>query len=86
MVRAEMWPSSSPHRRATDQKQCTAFIVERGTPGFYGGKKENKLGMRASETTEMIFDNCRIPAENMLGEVGEGFYQAMKYWMVAEYL
>lgn len=60
------------------KNNSTAFIVERGTPGFYAGKKENKLGMRASETAEMIFDNCRIPAENMLGEVGDGFYQAMK--------
>lgn len=57
---------------------ATAFIVERGTPGFSGGKKENKLGMRASETAEMIFDNCRIPASNMLGKEGEGFKQAMK--------
>ncbi len=60
------------------RNNSTAFIVERGTNGFSGGKKENKLGMRASETAEMIFDNCRIPAENMLGEAGEGFYQAMK--------
>ena len=57
---------------------CTAFVVERGTPGFAGGKKENKLGMRASETAEMIFDNCRIGDEQRLGEVGEGFRQAMK--------
>jgi len=57
---------------------ATAFIVERGTPGFAGGKKENKLGMRASETAEMIFDNCRIPDENRLGEVGDGFRQALK--------
>ncbi len=57
---------------------ATAFIVERGTPGFSGGKKENKLGMRASETAEMIFDNCRIPEENMLGREGDGFKQAMK--------
>ncbi len=56
----------------------TAFIVERNTSGFKGGKKENKLGMRASETAEMIFDNCRIPDENRLGEPGEGFKQAMK--------
>lgn len=56
----------------------TAFVVERGTPGFSGGKKENKLGMRASETAEMIFDNCRIPDANRLGEVGAGFKQAMK--------
>jgi len=57
---------------------ATAFVVERGTPGFRGGKKENKLGMRASETAEMIFDNCRIPDANRLGEVGAGFRQAMK--------
>ncbi len=56
----------------------TAFIVERGTPGFSGGKKENKLGMRASETAEMIFDNCRIPDANRLGGIGEGFKQSMK--------
>ncbi|CAN5302194.1 acyl-CoA dehydrogenase AcdA [soil metagenome] len=56
----------------------TAFIVERGTPGFTGGKKENKLGMRASETAEMIFDNCRLPDSSRMGEVGEGFKQAMK--------
>jgi alkylation response protein AidB-like acyl-CoA dehydrogenase len=56
----------------------TAFIVERGTPGFKAGKKENKLGMRASETAEMIFDNCRIPDANRLGEVGDGFHQSMK--------
>ncbi len=57
---------------------CTAFIVERGTPGFSAGKKENKLGMRASETTEVIFDNCRISNSQRLGEVGDGFKQAMK--------
>jgi alkylation response protein AidB-like acyl-CoA dehydrogenase len=56
----------------------TAFIVERGTPGFYGGKKENKLGMRASETAEMIFDQCRIPDANRLGEIGDGFRQSLK--------
>jgi alkylation response protein AidB-like acyl-CoA dehydrogenase len=57
---------------------ATAFIVEKGTRGFSGGKKENKLGMRASETAEMIFDNCRIPDANRMGEVGEGFRQALK--------
>jgi alkylation response protein AidB-like acyl-CoA dehydrogenase len=56
----------------------TAFVVERGTPGFWAGKKENKLGMRASETAEMIFENCIIPDANRLGEVGDGFRQAMK--------
>jgi alkylation response protein AidB-like acyl-CoA dehydrogenase len=57
---------------------CTAFIVERGTPGFTGGKKENKLGMRASETAEMIFDNCRISDSQRLGNVGDGFRLALK--------
>ncbi|WP_412467804.1 acyl-CoA dehydrogenase family protein [Pedobacter sp. KLB.chiD] len=59
-------------------KGISAIVVERGTPGFTAGKKENKLGMRASETTEMIFDNCRVPKANLLGNVGEGFKQAMK--------
>ena len=57
---------------------CTSFIVERGTPGFSAGKKENKLGMRASETAEMIFDNCRIPDASRMGAVGDGFKQSMK--------
>lgn len=61
-----------------DSNGISAIVVERGTPGFSAGKKENKLGMRASETTEMIFDNCRVPKENMLGEVGQGFRQAMQ--------
>lgn len=60
------------------KNNATAFVVERGTAGFSGGKKENKLGMRASETAEMIFDNCSIPDSNRLGEVGDGFKQAMK--------
>ncbi len=60
------------------RNNATAFVVERGTQGFSGGKKENKLGMRASETAEMIFENCVIPDSNRLGEVGEGFKQAMK--------
>lgn len=61
-----------------DSKGMTAFVFEKGMPGFYSGKKENKLGMRASETAELIFDNCRIPDANRLGEVGQGFVQAMK--------
>jgi len=61
-----------------DSHGMTAFVVERGTPGFKGGKKENKLGMRASETAEMIFEDCRVPEENILGKVGEGFVQALK--------
>lgn len=61
-----------------DSRGMTAFVIEKGTPGFTSGKKENKLGMRASETAELIFDNCRIPDENRLGAVGEGFIQSMK--------
>ncbi|MBK8735430.1 MAG: acyl-CoA dehydrogenase family protein [Saprospiraceae bacterium] len=61
-----------------DSKGMTAFIIERGTKGFSAGKKENKLGMRASETAEMVFNDCRIPKENVLGNVGDGFIQAMK--------
>jgi alkylation response protein AidB-like acyl-CoA dehydrogenase len=61
-----------------DSHGMTAFVVERGTPGFEGGKKEDKLGMRASETAEVIFTDCRVPKANILGEVGEGFIQAMK--------
>ena len=61
-----------------DSHGMTAFVVERGTPGFSAGKKENKLGMRASETAEMIFSDCRIHKSQMLGNEGEGFIQAMK--------
>lgn len=61
-----------------DSHGISAFIVERGTPGFKAGKKENKLGMRASETAEMIFEECRIPEGNLIGKEGEGFIQAMK--------
>lgn len=61
-----------------DSNGITAFVVERGTPGFKGGKKENKLGMRASETAEMIFEDCRVSKANILGKVGEGFKQSMK--------
>lgn len=60
-----------------DSKGISAIVIEKGTPGFTPGKKENKLGMRASETTELIFDNVRVPRENLLGNVGEGFKQAM---------
>ena len=60
------------------RNNSTTFVVERGTPGFSAGKKENKLGMRASETAEMIFENCVIPDANRLGEIGDGFKQAMK--------
>lgn len=61
-----------------DSHGMTAFVVERGTPGFEGGKKEDKLGMRASETAEVIFTDCRVHKDNILGNVGDGFIQAMK--------
>ena len=61
-----------------DSHGMTAFVVERGTPGFEGGRKENKLGMRSSETSEMLFDNCKIPDANRLGKEGEGFIQSLK--------
>ncbi len=60
------------------KNNSTAFIIERGTKGFNAGKKENKLGMRASETAEMIFDSCEVPDVNRLGDVGAGFHQAMQ--------
>jgi alkylation response protein AidB-like acyl-CoA dehydrogenase len=61
-----------------DKKGVTAFIIEKGTPGFSSGKKENKLGMRASETAELVFDNCRVHKNQILGEIGDGFVQALK--------
>ena len=60
------------------KNNVSAFIIEKGTPGFTSGKKENKLGMRASETAELIFDNCRVSDAQRMGEVGSGFKQAMK--------
>ena len=64
--------------RAAGSKGISAFIVEQGTPGLMPGKKEDKLGMRASDTSEVLFDNCRIPADRLLGEEGQGFVQAMQ--------
>ena len=61
-----------------DSHGMTAFIIEKGTPGFSPGRKENKLGMRGSETAELIFDNCRVPVENVIGEAGDGFIQSLK--------
>ncbi len=61
-----------------DSHAMTAFIVEKGTPGFSAGKKENKLGMRASETAELIFTDCRVHKDQIIGEVGEGFVQSLK--------
>ena len=61
-----------------DSHGMSAFIIEKGTPGFKSGKKENKLGMRASETAELIFENCRVHKDQLLGKEGDGFIQAMK--------
>ena len=64
--------------RARGAKGISAFIVERGTPGLRAGRKEDKLGMRASETTEVILEQCRVPADQLLGEVGMGFIGALQ--------
>jgi len=64
--------------RAAGSKGISAFIVERGTPGMTAGKKEDKLGMRASDTSEVLFENCRIPADQVLGDVGQGFVNTMQ--------
>jgi alkylation response protein AidB-like acyl-CoA dehydrogenase len=64
--------------RAAGSKGISAFIVERGTPGLIAGKKEDKLGMRASDTSEVRFDNCRVPADQLLGEEGQGFVNTMQ--------
>jgi len=61
-----------------DSHGITAFVIEKGTVGFSYGRKEDKLGMRASETAELIFENCRVSERNILGDVGDGFIQAMK--------
>lgn len=61
-----------------DSRGTSAFVIEKGTPGFSSGKKQNKLGMRASETAELIFQDCRIHKDNLLGNEGDGFIQAMK--------
>jgi len=64
--------------KSKDSHGISAFILEKGTPGFRPGKKENKLGMRASDTSEIIFTDCRIPGENLLGPEGEGFISSLK--------
>ena len=61
-----------------DSRGMSAFVIEKGTPGFTSGKKEDKLGMRASETAELVMDNCRVHKDNMLGEEGDGFVQALQ--------
>lgn len=73
-VAVVMCRTGAPHTK----DNAAAFIVERGNPGFKRGKKENKLGMRASETAQMIFEDCHVPDSAMLGKPGEGFIQAMK--------
>ncbi len=64
--------------RSREHHGISAFVVERGTPGFRTGKKENKLGMRASDTSEIIFENCRLPKENLVGQEGEGFINSLR--------
>src|SRR5213595_1081485 len=64
--------------RAAGAKGISAFIIEKGTPGLTAGKKEDKLGMRASETSEVLFENCRIALDQILGDEGQGFVNAMQ--------
>src|SRR5581483_2736920 len=64
--------------RAAGRKGISAFIIEKGTPGMTPGKKEDKLGMRASDTSEVLFENCRVPADHLLGAEGEGFINTMQ--------
>ncbi len=75
---AEVYTIIAITDRSKGPRGASAFVVEKGTPGFTFGKKENKMGIRASATTELIFDNCRIPKENLIGKEGTGFLVAMK--------
>jgi len=75
---AEIYTIIAITDRSKGARGASAFVVEKGTPGFTFGKKENKMGIRASATTELIFDNCRIPKENLIGKDGAGFLVAMK--------
>lgn len=75
---AEIYTIIAITDRSKGPRGASAFIVEKGTPGFSFGKKENKMGIRASSTTELIFDNCRIPKDNLIGKEGMGFVVAMK--------
>lgn len=75
---AEIYTIIAITDRSKGARGASAFVVEKGTPGFSFGKKENKMGIRASATTELIFDNCRIPKENIIGREGMGFVVAMK--------
>jgi alkylation response protein AidB-like acyl-CoA dehydrogenase len=64
--------------RSRNSHGISAFIIEKGTPGFHPGKKENKLGMRASDTSEVVFSDCRVPADNLLGDEGQGFINSLQ--------
>ena len=75
---AEIYTIIAITDRSKGPRGASAFVVEKGTPGFSFGKKENKMGIRASSTTELIFDNCRIPRDNLIGKEGMGFVVAMK--------
>ncbi len=75
---AEIYTIIAITDRSKGPRGASAFVVEKGTPGFTFGKKENKMGIRASATTELIFDNCRVPKENLIGKEGAGFLVAMK--------
>jgi alkylation response protein AidB-like acyl-CoA dehydrogenase len=75
---AEIYTIIAITDRSKGPRGASAFVVEKGTPGFSFGKKENKMGIRASSTTELIFDNCRIPKDNLIGKEGAGFVVAMK--------
>ena len=75
---AEIYTIIAITDRSKGPRGASAFVVEKGTPGFSFGKKENKMGIRASATTELIFDNCRIPKDNIIGKEGMGFVVAMK--------
>jgi butyryl-CoA dehydrogenase len=75
---AEIYTVIAITDKSKGARGASAFVVEKGTPGFSVGKKENKLGIRSSATTELVFENCRIPKENLLGRQGMGFIAAMK--------
>jgi alkylation response protein AidB-like acyl-CoA dehydrogenase len=75
---AELYTIIAITDKSKGPRGASAFIVEKGTPGFTFGKKENKMGIRASSTTELIFNNCRIPKENLISKQGMGFIIAMK--------
>lgn len=75
---AEIYTIIAITDRSKGPRGASAFVIEKGTPGFTFGKKENKMGIRASATTELIFDNCRVPKDNIIGKEGAGFIVAMK--------